>query len=78
MVKACPHHCMSLGLLKHTLHLATPKVKETAYNMLVRSKLEQETIAWNPYTQNNIDTLEKIQRSAARFTLIMTNAAKQV
>ena len=27
--------------------------------MLVRPKLEYGAIAWNPHTQNNIDTLEK-------------------
>ena len=59
----------TLGLLKRTLHPATPKVKETAYNMLIRPKLEYATVAWNPQKQNNIDTLEKNQRSAARFTL---------
>ena len=59
----------TLGLLKCTLHPATPKVKETAYNMLIRPKLEYATLAWNPHKQNNIDTLEKIQRSAATFTL---------
>ena len=37
--------------------------------MLIRPKLEYATVAWNPHKQNNIDTLEKIQRSAARFTL---------
>ncbi|KAK2166763.1 hypothetical protein NP493_1306g00029 [Ridgeia piscesae] len=51
----------TLGLLKRTLHPATPNVKETAYNMLIRPKLECATVAWNPHKQNNIDTLEKIQ-----------------
>ena len=59
----------TLGLLKRTLHPATPKVKETAYNLLIRPKLEYAIVAWNTYKQNNIDILEKIQRSAARFTL---------
>ena len=57
----------TLGLLKRTLHPATHKVKETAYN--IRPKLEYASVAWNSHKQNNIDTLEKIQRSAARFTL---------
>ena len=59
----------TLGLLKRTLYPAKPKVKEAAYNMLVRPKLEYGAIAWNPHTKNNIDTLEKIHRSAARFVV---------
>ena len=60
----------TLGLLKRTLYPAKPKVKEAAYNMLVRPKLEYGAVAWNPHTQNNnIDTLEKIHRSAARFVV---------
>ncbi|KAK2174382.1 hypothetical protein NP493_805g02028 [Ridgeia piscesae] len=35
----------TLGLLKFTLHPATPKVKETAYNMLIKPKLEYATVA---------------------------------
>ena len=37
--------------------------------MLIRPKLEYATVAWKPDKQNNIDTLEVIQRNAARFTL---------
>ena len=59
----------TLGLLKRTLYPAKPKVREAAYNMLVRPKLEYGSIAWSPHTQNNIDTLEKIHRSAARFVV---------
>ena len=54
---------------KRTLYPAKPKVREAAYNMLVRPKLEYGSIAWSPHTQNNIDTLEKIHRSAARFVV---------
>ena len=61
--------CQDTWLLKRTLYPAKPKVKEAAYNMLVRQKLEYGAIAWNPHTQNNIDTLEKIHRSAARFVV---------
>ena len=59
----------TLGLLKRTLYPAKPKVREAAYNMLVRPKLEYGSIAWSPHTLNNIDTLEKIHRSAARFVV---------
>ena len=37
--------------------------------MLVRPKLEYGAIAWNPHTQNNIDTLDRIDRSAVRFVV---------
>ena len=37
--------------------------------MLIRPKLEYATVAWNPHKQNNIDTLVKIQRRSAIFTL---------
>ena len=59
----------TLGLLKRTIYPAKPKVKEAAYNMLVRPKLEYGAIAWNTHIQNNIDTLEKMHRSAARFVV---------
>ena len=45
------------------------KSKGGAYNMLVIPKLEYGAIAWNPHTQNNIDTLKKIHISAARFAV---------
>ena len=35
----------------------------------IRLRLEYGSIAWSPHTQNNIDTLEKIHRSAARFVV---------
>ena len=59
----------TLGLLKRTIYPTKPKVREAAYDMLVRPKLEYGSIAWSPHTQNNIDTLEKIHISAARFVV---------
>ena len=37
--------------------------------MLMRPKLEYGAIGWNPHTQNNIDTLDKIHRRAVRFVV---------
>ena len=37
--------------------------------MLVKPKLEYGATSWNPQTQDNIDTLQTIQRRAARFAL---------
>ena len=49
----------TLCLLKRKLYPVKPKVKEAAYNILVRPILEYGAIVWNPHTQNNIDTLRE-------------------
>ena len=44
--------------------------KETrlaAYTSLVRSTLEYGAVIWDPFTQNEINKIERIQRQAARF-----------
>ena len=40
---------------------------QNAYLVLVRSKLEYVSIVWDPYLKCDIDRLERVQRSAARF-----------
>ena len=57
----------TLGLLKRTLHAAPPQVRQTAYEVLVRPTLEFATCAWAPHTKTGIQTIERVQRSAARF-----------
>ena len=57
----------TLGLLIRTLHAAPPQVRETAYEVLVRPTLEFATCAWAPHTKTGIQTIESVQRSAARF-----------
>ena len=42
------------------------KVRETAYNTLVRPQLEYAAPIWDPYTKEKTLQLEKIQRRAAR------------
>ena len=56
-----------LGMIKRTLGPCIPDVKETAYNMLVRPKLEYASPIWNPHTTTQIKHLEKVQHCAARF-----------
>ena len=56
-----------MGLLRRTLHPCKPHVKEIAYKTLVRPKVEYGATAWNPHTTIQVDKIEKIQRSAARF-----------
>ena len=56
-----------LGMVKRTLGPCKPKVKDTAYNMLVRPKLEYASPVWNPHTSSQINRLERIQHYAARL-----------
>ena len=57
----------TLGFLRRNLKACPPKLRETAYFSLVSSSLEYSSAAWDPFRQKDIDKLEKIQRSAARF-----------
>ena len=43
------------------------KVREFAYRALVRPQLEYTGSVWSPYTQQNINKIEMIQRRAARW-----------
>ena len=56
-----------LARVKRTLCLCKPEVKDTAYNMLVRPKLEYASPIWNPHTSSQLNQLEIIQHYAARF-----------
>ena len=56
-----------LGMVKRTLGPCQPEVKDTAYSMLVRSKLEYASPIWNPHTSSQINNLKRIQHYAARF-----------
>ena len=57
----------SLGYLKRNLQISNPEVKSRAYQALVRPKLEYSCSIWDPYTHDNINKLEMIQRRAARY-----------
>ena len=54
-------------MVKRTLGPCKPEVKDTAYNMLVRPKLEYASPIWNPHKSSQISHLERIQHYAARF-----------
>ena len=56
-----------LGMIKRTLGPCKPEVKRTAYNMLIRPKLEYSSPIWNPHTFSQVKSLEIVQHSAARF-----------
>ena len=56
-----------LGLLRRNLPTCDRRVKEAAYLGLVRPLLEYASQAWDPYTDNLSNEIDKIQRRAARF-----------
>ena len=57
----------TLAFLRRNLKNAPPKVKETAYFSLVRSVIEYSASVWDSHLQKDINTIEMVQRRAARI-----------
>ena len=57
----------SLGSLTRNLYNYPEQIKTQAYYSLVRPHLEYACSVWDPHTQKNIQSIEKVQRRAARF-----------
>ena len=58
-----------LGLIRRNLYSCPSELKSTAYKSLVRPHLEYASTVWDPFTSNQIDKLEAVQRRAARFAI---------
>ena len=58
----------TLGFLRRNLAFAPRSTKEVAYKTLVRPKLEYAAPIWSPYCKIWIQQVEKVQRTAARWT----------
>lgn len=58
-------------LLLHKLRGTPSNVKLLAYNSIIRPKLEYAALVWDPYTNKNINELEKVQRGL--FVLFIIN-----
>ena len=54
--------------LRHDLAFAPRHTKEVAYKTLVRPKLEYAAPLWHPYHESQIGQVEKVQRTADRWT----------
>ena len=65
----CSKANKTLGFLRRNLKISSREIKETAYKTLVRPIMEYAATGWDPLTQANIDSMEAIQRRAARFVL---------
>ena len=59
---------ISLGFLRRNLAFAPRSTKEVAYKNLVRPKLEYAAPIWSPHSKLLINQIEKVQRTAARWT----------
>ena len=57
----------TLGFLRRNLYRCPPGCRKNAYISLVRSILEYGAILWDPYTKEDTQRLEQVQRRAARF-----------
>ena len=60
---------IALGLLRRNLKFLPKQHKTIAYQSLVRSILEYGSIVWDPYLKHDIQSLERVQRRAARFII---------
>ena len=58
----------TLGFLRRNLAFAPRSSKEVAYKTLVGPKLEYAALIWSPYSKLQINQVEKVQRTAARWT----------
>ena len=56
-----------LNFIKRNFSHCTTSVKEKLYSTLVRPHLEYAAAAWDPHTRKNIDSIERVQKRAARF-----------
>ena len=58
----------TLCFLRRNLAFAPRSTKEVEYKTLVRPKLEYATPIWSPHLKLQINQIEKVQRTAARWT----------
>ena len=57
----------TLGVLRRNLKNCPREIKNMAYKTILRPKMEYAAPIWDPYTKDNIQLLEAVQRRAARF-----------
>ena len=67
-----------LYVTKLTLSRSSTSVKDAAYKAIIRPLLEYSSSVWDPHQAGQINTIEKIQRKAARFCLNRYNKTDSV
>ena len=68
----------TLHLIARNLHNCTRSTRALAYTSLVRPKMEYCASVWDPYTKKDIETLERINRKAARVVYNKSYRDKEV
>ena len=58
----------TLGFLRRNLAFVPRQTKDVVYKTLVRPQLEYASPIWHPYVKTQIQQVEKVQRTAARWT----------
>ena len=64
LIKSCKQ---TLSFIRRNLPKASKHVKEMCYKTLVRPKIEYACPVWDPHHQVHIDSIEKVQKAAARY-----------
>ncbi len=59
----------TFSFLQRNVWVNAPKLKENAYQTIVRPHLEYCCTVWDPYMKANIKKLKMVQRRTARYTL---------
>ena len=57
-----------MGFLRRNLALAPRYTKEVAYKTLARPQLTYAALIWHPYQETQSAQVQKVQRTAARWT----------
>ena len=57
----------SLGFVRRNLYPCSENTTRSAYVTIVRPNLEYATAVWDPYRQEQIDSIEAAHQRAARF-----------
>jgi len=63
----CARATRTLNCIRRNIYKCPPDSKSLAFNSLVKPHLEYASGAWDPHTAKNVNSLEMVQRRAARF-----------
>ena len=73
------HYCKSDSwVIRCNIKTKVPKVREAAYNSLVRPQLEYASAVWDPHMKVRISQIEQVQRRAGFWTASRAAASIRV